>query len=65
MSQASFSLEHRLAELRQTAAELRAGRFADQVRKAGRSTSRTDSRSFRDMLSALQAFVRPSRLATH
>jgi hypothetical protein len=59
-----FSLDHRLNELRQVGDELRAARYADQVRKAGQSTTEPSfARSFRDLLSGLTGHS--PRLAAH
>ena len=66
MSSSIFSLDHRLNELRQVGDELRAARYADQVRKAGRATSQSSfAKSFRDLLSSLTSWGHSSRLTTH
>ncbi|MBI3750052.1 MAG: hypothetical protein HY263_00075 [Chloroflexi bacterium] len=66
MSSPIFSLDHRLNELRQVGDELRAARYADQVRRAGRRTSEpTFATSFRNLLSGLTDRGHSSRLATH
>lgn len=66
MSSPILSLDHRLNELRQVGDELRAGRYADQVRKAGqRAGEPSFAKSFRDLLSGLSDRGHDSRLATH
>jgi len=64
MPQTIFSLDHRLAELRQVGDDLRAERYADQVRHAGRRQAGSVTVLFRDLFSSLQA-PRHNRLATH
>ena len=64
MSSQIFSLDHRLNELRQVGDELRAARYADQVRKAGRSTTQLSfAQTLRDLVAGLTGHT--SRLATH
>lgn len=66
MSSPIFSLDHRLNELRQVGDELRAGRFADQVRKAGQPTSEPSfAKSFRGLLAGLMGSGHTARLAAH
>ena len=66
MSSPIFSLDHRLNELRQVGDELRAARYADQVRKAGRTSAEPSfARSFRDLLAGLTGSGHAARLATH
>jgi hypothetical protein len=70
MSQTIFSVDHHLAELRQVGDDLRAERYADQVRHAGSRQPGSVSILFRDLLSSLQSPARSSRgntrrVATH
>lgn len=65
MSSPILSLDHRLNELRQVGDELRAGRYADQVRKAGQTSQPSFAKSFRDLLSGLSDWGHGSRLAAH
>lgn len=67
MTQSIFSLDHHLAELRQVGDELRAARYADQVKRAGNPAPKPTSISWlvRDLLSSLNGSSRPSGLATH
>ena len=64
MPQTIFSLDHRLAEIRQVGDELRNERYAEQVRHAGRRSQGSLSFLVRDLFSSLQA-PRTNRLATH
>ena len=65
MPQTIFSLDHRLAEIRQVGDELRNERYADQVRNAGRRSPSSLSFLVRDLFSSLQAPTRPAQPATH
>ncbi|HEX7950739.1 MAG TPA: hypothetical protein VF494_10355 [Candidatus Limnocylindrales bacterium] len=66
MSSPIFSLDHRLNELRQVGDELRAARYADQVRKAGQVANEPSfAKSFRDLLSGLMGSGHTARLAAH
>ena len=65
MPQTIFSLDHRLAELRQVGDDLRAERYAGQVRNAGRRPAGSVTVLVRDLLATLQAPGRPSNLAAH
>lgn len=61
-----LSVDHRLNELRQIGDELRAGRYAAQVRKAGRATNEPSfATSLRDLLSRLTGSGHAARLAAH
>jgi len=64
MPQTIFSLDHRLAEIRQVGDDLRAERYADQVRQAGRRQGGSMAVLFRDLFSSLQT-PKANRLATH
>jgi hypothetical protein len=62
MSQSIFSLDHRLAELRQVGDELRSARQAQANRPARRTSI---SGSIRTFLAGFQPASHPAPLATH
>jgi hypothetical protein len=65
MSQSIFSLDHRLAEIRQVGDDLRSARQAKAYRASTASTRTSIGGSIRSFLAGLQAPSRPTRLATH